>query len=111
MSHKASSILDFIRPADVLIVVKMDRLGRNTRDVLNLVHELKEKGASLRGLEPAIDTGGPRGHMVLAVLGIVVEMVAWLYPRSAARGHRRRESEGRLKRPSRLGTGENNLSR
>jgi hypothetical protein len=44
------------------------------RDVLNLVHELEEKGASLRVLEPAIDTGGPMGRMVLTVLGIVAEM-------------------------------------
>jgi DNA invertase Pin-like site-specific DNA recombinase len=65
---------DFIRPADVLIVVKLDRLGRNTRDVLNLVHELEERGASLRVLEPAIDTGGPMGRMVLTVLGMVAEM-------------------------------------
>jgi DNA invertase Pin-like site-specific DNA recombinase len=69
-----ASILDFIRPSDVLIVVKLDRLGRNTRDVLNLVHELEEKGASLRVLEPAIDTGGPMGRMVLTVLGMVAEM-------------------------------------
>jgi DNA invertase Pin-like site-specific DNA recombinase len=55
--NELASILDFIRPGDVLIVVKLDRLGRNTRDVLNLVHELEEKGASLRVLEPAIDTG------------------------------------------------------
>jgi DNA invertase Pin-like site-specific DNA recombinase len=41
--NELASILDFIRPADVLIVVKLDRLGRNTRDVLNLVHELEEK--------------------------------------------------------------------
>ena len=54
--------------------VKLDRLGRNTRDVLNLVHELEEKGASLRVLEPAIDTGGPTGRMVLTVLGMVAEM-------------------------------------
>ncbi len=74
MRHEASSTLDFIRPGDVLIVVKLDRLGRNTRDVLNLVHELGEKGASLRVLEPAIDTGGPMGRMVLAVLGMVAEM-------------------------------------
>ena len=73
ISHAASSILDFIRPADVLIVVKMDRLGRNTRDVLNLVHELEERGASLRVLEPAIDTAGPMGRMVLTVLGVVAE--------------------------------------
>jgi DNA invertase Pin-like site-specific DNA recombinase len=55
-------------------VVKLDRLGRNTRDVLNLVHELEEKGASLRVLEPAIDTGGPMGRVVLTVLGMVAEM-------------------------------------
>ena len=33
-------------------------------DVLNLVHELEEKGASLRGPEPAIDTGGPKAKGV-----------------------------------------------
>lgn len=67
-------ILDFIRPGDALCVVKLDRLGRSTRDVLNLVHELEQKGASLRVLEPAIDTGGPMGKMVLTVLGMVAEM-------------------------------------
>ena len=72
--NELASILDFVRPGDVLIVVKLDRLGRNTRDVLNLVHELEEKGASLRVLEPAIDTGGPMGRMVLTVLGMVAEM-------------------------------------
>ena len=51
-------------PSDVHIVVKLDRLGRNRRDVLNLVHELDEQGASLRVLEFAIDTRrayGPHG--------------------------------------------------
>jgi DNA invertase Pin-like site-specific DNA recombinase len=33
--------LDFIRLGDELVVVKLDRLGRSTRDVLNLVHELE----------------------------------------------------------------------
>ena len=49
-------------------------MGGNTRGRLNLVHELEEKGASLRVLEPAIDTGGPMGRMVLTVLGMVAEM-------------------------------------
>ena len=53
---------------------KLDRLGRNTRDVLNLVHELEQKGACLRVLEPAIDTCGPMGRMVITVLGMVAEM-------------------------------------
>ena len=69
-----ASILEFIRPGDVLVVTKLDRLGRNTRDALNLVHELDERGACLRVLEPAIDTCGPMGRMVLTVLGMVAEM-------------------------------------
>jgi DNA invertase Pin-like site-specific DNA recombinase len=67
-------ILDFIRPRGGLIVIELDSLGRNTRDVLNLVHELEQKGASLRVLEPAIDTGGPMGRMVLTVLCMVAGM-------------------------------------
>jgi DNA invertase Pin-like site-specific DNA recombinase len=69
-----ASIMDFIRPGDTLVVVKLDRLGRSTRDVLNLVHELEQRGAALRVLEPAIDTGGPMGRMVLTILGMVAEM-------------------------------------
>ena len=46
MSHEASSILDFVRPVVGLIVIKLD-LGRDARGVLNLAHELEEKGASL----------------------------------------------------------------
>jgi Resolvase, N terminal domain len=69
-----ASIIEFIRPGDVLVVSKLDRLGRNTRDVLNLVHELDEKGACLRVVEPAIDTCGPMGRMVITVLGMVAEM-------------------------------------
>ena len=69
-----ASIIDFIRSGDTLVVAKLDRLGRSTRDVLNIVHELEQRGASLRVLEPAIDTGGPMGRMVLTVLGMVAEM-------------------------------------
>jgi DNA invertase Pin-like site-specific DNA recombinase len=54
--------------------VKLDRLGRSTRDVLNLVHELEGMGAHLRVLEPEISTAGPVGKMVLTVLGMVAEM-------------------------------------
>jgi DNA invertase Pin-like site-specific DNA recombinase len=69
-----ATVMEFIRPGDVLVVVKLDRLGRSTRDVLNLVHELEQKGAALRVLEPVISTDGPMGKMVLTVLGMVAEM-------------------------------------
>lgn len=68
------SVLDFIRTGDELVVVKLDRLGRSTRDVLNIVHELDGKGASLRVLEPEITTSGDVGRMVVTVLGMVAEL-------------------------------------
>src|SRR3546814_970801 len=46
------TIMQFMHTGDELVVLRLDRLGRSTRDVLNLVHELDEKGASLRILEP-----------------------------------------------------------
>jgi DNA invertase Pin-like site-specific DNA recombinase len=68
------TILEFIRPGDTLVVVKLDRLGRSTRDVLNLVHELESKGAALRVLEPEIDTSRPEGRIILTTLSMVAEM-------------------------------------
>ena len=68
------TILEFIRAGDALVVVKLDRLGRSTRDVLNLVHELENKGAALRVLEPEIDTSRPEGRIILTTLSMVAEM-------------------------------------
>jgi DNA invertase Pin-like site-specific DNA recombinase len=69
-----AAILQFIRPGDELCVVKLDRLGRSTRDVLNLVHELEQKGAGLRVLEPEFCTSGDTGRIMVTVLGMVAEM-------------------------------------
>lgn len=68
------TVLEFIRTGDTLVVVKLDRLGRSTRDVLNLVHELESKGAALRVLEPEIDTSKPEGRIILTTLSMVAEM-------------------------------------
>ena len=68
------TILEFVRPGDTLVVVKLDRLGRSTRDVLNLVHELGGKGAALRVLEPEMETSRPEGRIILTTLSMVAEM-------------------------------------
>ena len=56
-----ATLLEFIGPGDVLVYVKLDRLGRSTRDVLNLVHELDQKGAFLRIFEPPFRPMDPWG--------------------------------------------------
>lgn len=69
-----ATVLDFLRAGDTLVVHKLDRLGRNTRDVLNLVHEIEAKGASFEVVEPAISTAGPMGRVMITVLSMVAEM-------------------------------------
>lgn len=68
------AILDFIREGDELVVVRLDRLARSTRDTLNIVAELEAKGASLRVLDPEISTGGDLGRIVITTLGMVAEL-------------------------------------
>lgn len=67
-------IIDFLRPGDDLVVTRLDRLGRDTRDVLNLIHECEQKGAFVTVLDPHISTRGEMGHIVLTVLGMVAQM-------------------------------------
>jgi len=88
------TVLSFIRPGDTLVVVKLDRLGRSTRDVLNLVHELDQKGAALRVLEPDISTGGPMGKVMLTVLGMVAEMELGFIKERQKAGIEKAKAEG-----------------
>ena len=89
-----ATILDFLQEGDVLCVHKLDRLGRNTRDVLNLVHELNERGCSLQILEPAIDTSGPMGTMMITVLGMVSEMELGFIKERQRAGIEKAKAEG-----------------
>lgn len=68
------TLMGFLREGDTLMVTKLDRLGRSTRDVLNLVHELETNGSALRVLEPEIDTSKPEGRIILTTLAMVAEM-------------------------------------
>jgi DNA invertase Pin-like site-specific DNA recombinase len=88
------TVLSFIRPGDTLVVVKLDRLGRSTRDVLNLVHELDQKGAALRVLEPDISTAGPMGKVMLTVLGMVAEMELGFIKERQKAGIEKAKAEG-----------------
>ena len=92
-----ANILAFMSEGDSLCVHKLDRLGRNTRDVLNLVHELNERGCSLQVLEPAIDTSGPMGTMMLTVLGMVSEMELGFIKERQRAGIEKAKAEGKYK--------------
>ena len=91
------TVMDFVQAGDTLVVTKLDRLGRSTRDVLNLVHELEQRSAALRVLEPSIDTSGAMGKIVLTVLGMVSEMELGFIRERQKDGIEKAKAEGRYK--------------
>jgi len=68
------TILQFLRPGDELVVTRLDRLGRSTRDVLNIIHEADQHQAYVTVLDPHVSTRGDMGHLVMTVLGMVAQM-------------------------------------
>src|ERR671916_367233 len=56
-----ATIIEFLRPGDELMVTRLDRLGRDTRDVLNIVYECDQKGAHITVLDPHVSTRGEMG--------------------------------------------------
>ncbi len=55
---------------DTIIVTRLDRLARSTRDLLNLLHAIGEAGATFKSLsDPWADTTTPHGRLMVTVLG------------------------------------------
>jgi DNA invertase Pin-like site-specific DNA recombinase len=73
-----TALLGFARPGDRINVLTLDRLGRNMRETLNLVHDLTERGVFLRTLgdKLAVDTSepGPGTDMAIALLAMFAQM-------------------------------------
>lgn len=117
------AILDFIREGDELVVVRLDRLARSTRDTLNIVAELEAKGASLRVLEPEISTGGDLGRIVITTLGMVAELersflrerqragIAAAKQRGAYRGRQKSVDQSAIRELSARGAGATEIAR
>ncbi|HEY0776644.1 MAG TPA: recombinase family protein [Gemmatirosa sp.] len=66
-------LLDFVQPGDMLVVTRNDRLARSRKDLQDIVHELKQKGAALRATEQPVDTGTAARKAFLDMLGVFAE--------------------------------------
>ena len=58
----------------VIVIYALDRLARDTRFLLNLIHELNSYGVTLVSLRESIDLGSPVGRAVLQILGSIAEL-------------------------------------
>jgi DNA invertase Pin-like site-specific DNA recombinase len=97
-------MLDQLRAGDVVVVTRLDRLARSTRDLLDIAEQLKEADAGLRSLhEPWADTTSPAGRMVLTIFAGVAEFERELIRERTATGRLSARARGvRFGRPPKL---------
>jgi DNA invertase Pin-like site-specific DNA recombinase len=67
------ALLDYLRPGDVLVVWRLDRLGRSVRHLTETVNTLAERGVGFRSLTEGIDTTTPAGKLVFHIFAALAE--------------------------------------
>lgn len=67
-------LMDFVTKGDTIVVESISRFARNTRDLLDLVERLKEKGVHFVSKKESIDTTTPTGKFMLTIFGAVAEL-------------------------------------
>jgi DNA invertase Pin-like site-specific DNA recombinase len=90
-----AKLLRALREGDVLVVTRLDRLARSTRDLLNVIATLSERGAMFKSLHDTwADTTTPHGRLMLTVLGGLAEFERELIKARTGEGRRRAKDRG-----------------
>lgn len=67
------AMLEYVREGDTVYVKDLSRLARNTKDLLDIVEYLTNKGVSLKSLKESIDTSTNFGKLMLTFLGAIYQ--------------------------------------
>ncbi|PJI98096.1 DNA invertase Pin-like site-specific DNA recombinase [Acidovorax sp. 69] len=67
-------LLASLKPGDVLVVYKMDRIARSLKDLLSILDQIKASGAAIRSLTEPLDTASPLGTFMIQILGAVAQL-------------------------------------
>jgi DNA invertase Pin-like site-specific DNA recombinase len=90
-----SRVLATLQPGDVLIVIRLDRLARSTRDLLNILATIGEKGAGFKSLRDSwADTTSAHGRLMLTILGGLAEFERELIKIRTSEGRERAKNRG-----------------
>lgn len=89
-------LLDQLRPGDVVLVWKLDRLSRSLKDLLSLLERIEAAGAGFRSLTESIDTTTPAGRMLMQMLGSFAEYERAMVRERTAAGLAAARAEGRV---------------
>jgi DNA invertase Pin-like site-specific DNA recombinase len=99
-----AKVIRRLEPGDVLVVTRLDRLARSTRDLLNVLDAVGKAGAGFKSLADAwADTTTPHGRLLLTVLGGLAEFERELILARSGDGRARAKARGvRFGRPPSL---------
>lgn len=89
-------MLDQLRPGDVVVVWKLDRLSRSLKDLLHLMEKIETAGAGFRSLTEAIDTTTPAGRMMMQMVGAFGEFERAMIGERTRAGLEQAKLEGRV---------------
>lgn len=93
--EQLQAALRWVRRGDTLIVAKLDRLARNTEDLLRIIRQLQEKGAHFIALDnPTIDTTSPQGEFMLTILAAVAKFERSLINSRCDEGRKAAKAKG-----------------
>ena len=85
-----AKVLGRLETADVLVVTRLDRLARSTRDLLNVIDAVTKRGAGFKSLKDTwADTTSPHGRLMLTVLGGLAEFERELIRARTGEGRKR----------------------
>ena len=98
-----AALLDYARPGDAIVVVGIDRLGRNAAEVMTTIRELGERNIVLRSLREGIDSSNATGRMIAGVLASLAELELELGRERRTAGREARRARGQhIGRPKAL---------
>lgn len=84
-----------MREGDSVVVESLSRLGRSTRDLLNLLDEFDKKGVQLISLKESIDTATPTGKLLVTVLSAISQFERDLIVQRTEEGLKAARARGR----------------
>jgi DNA invertase Pin-like site-specific DNA recombinase len=99
-----AKVIGRLEPGDVLVVTRLDRLARSTRDLLNVIAAISDRGAGFKSLKDAwADTTTAHGRLMLTVLGGLAEFERELIRARTGEGRARAKARGvRFGRPRKM---------
>src|SRR5258705_929258 len=90
-----AKVLAKLEPGDVLLVTRLDRLARSTRDLLNVLDRVSKAGAGFRSIADAwADTTTAHGRLMLTILGGLAEFERELINIRTSEGRVRAKARG-----------------